>query len=135
MSKADATIMAMVEAELEENPEATATELHEKAKTLSAGVRELSLRQFHARYPLQVKRRKARKRTGGRKGGAPGNRTRGRGRKGSKADSRDAVRKVFMDFATDLTARIASDGPHGAVKLLAQVDSYVDRAMDAGRTN
>lgn len=127
--------MAMVEAELEKNPEATATELHEKAKTLSKGVRELSLRQFHARYPLQVKRRKAGKRSGRRKGGASGSRTKGRGRKGGKADSRDMVRKVFMDFATDLTARIASDGPHGAVKLLAQVDSYVDRALEAGRGN
>ena len=134
MSKADATIMAMVEAELEKNPEATATELHEKAKTLSAGARKLSLRQFHARYPLQVKRRKAGKRTG-RKGGASGARTRGRRRKGGKADARDAVRKVLMDFATDLTARIASDGPHGAVKLLSQIDTYVDRAMEAGRGN
>lgn len=134
MSKADATIMAMVEAELEKNPEATATELHEKAKTLSAGVRELSLRQFHARYPLQVKRRKAGKRIGRRKTGGPGAGTRRRGRRGG-ADPRDAVRKVFMDFATDLTAGIASDGPHGAVKLLAQVDSYVDRAMKGGRGN
>ncbi|MEN8184278.1 MAG: hypothetical protein ABFS46_17265, partial [Myxococcota bacterium] len=52
-------VMQLIEKELKINPKATAKELQEKAKAISASVGKLSVRQFHAKYPLQVRRKLA----------------------------------------------------------------------------
>jgi hypothetical protein len=59
MAKNEERVMQFVEAELERNPETGTSELFEKAKKVDAGLQKLSLRQFNARYPLQVKRKKS----------------------------------------------------------------------------
>ncbi len=57
MVATDTEVMGWVEKQLQDNPEVTVDELFEGAKILQADVAELNKRQFHARYPLQVKRR------------------------------------------------------------------------------
>jgi 2-oxoglutarate dehydrogenase E2 component (dihydrolipoamide succinyltransferase) len=60
MVATDAEVMGWVEEQLQDNPEVTVDELFEGAKILKPDVAELNKRQFHARYPLQVKRRASR---------------------------------------------------------------------------
>ena len=48
--------MSWVEGQLKDNPDVSVDELLEGAVKLNAGIAELTKRQFHARYPLQVKR-------------------------------------------------------------------------------
>lgn len=57
MVATDTEVMGWVEKQLQDNPEVTVDELFEGAKVLQPDVAELNKRQFHARYPLQVKRR------------------------------------------------------------------------------
>ena len=57
MVATDAELMTWVEEQLQNKPEVTVDELFEGAKALNPDVAELNKRQFHARYPLQVKRR------------------------------------------------------------------------------
>lgn len=69
MARSSDTVMDMVRKELEKNPDASNEALFEKAKKLDSSVSNLTVRQFHARYPLQVKRLKAlaRKRRAGKR--------------------------------------------------------------------
>lgn len=57
MVATDTEVMGWVEKQLQDNPGVTVDELFEGAKILQPDVAELNKRQFHARYPLQVKRR------------------------------------------------------------------------------
>ena len=140
MAKTDEKVMRMVEAELGKNPDASVDELFDKAKGLNSGVARMSRRQFHARYPLQVKRKKGAGRRGrkGRKGGRKGGvkvtavtvaRGRGPGRPRSRGgDDNAALRAVFLRFAQDVAA---ADTPAALVKLIVGVDRYVDEAVKA----
>lgn len=57
----DDPVMAMVRRQLErENPPDTKA-LYGRAIRIDPSLRELSLRQFHAKYPLKIKREKARR--------------------------------------------------------------------------
>jgi hypothetical protein len=58
MAATNPKVMAMIEAELAKSPTTSNAELLEKAKKIDRSVGSLSARQFNARYPLQVKRRK-----------------------------------------------------------------------------
>ena len=82
MAETNARIMDMVRREIVKNPSISSEQLYEMAKKSDSSIGGLSVRQFHARYPLQVKRaaanaRKARrggaaKKTGARRGRPPG---------------------------------------------------------------
>ncbi|MFQ5536136.1 MAG: hypothetical protein ACE5GJ_01670 [Gemmatimonadota bacterium] len=122
--KTEEKIRAAVEAEIKRNPSATVDQLWEVAKSISPAVGRLTKRQFHARYPLQIKRklapprkRKARK-TSGRRRAAPAKPT----------AVRDEVRAVFLKFASDLAA---AETRKDVVKVVAGVDRYVDQALAA----
>lgn len=125
MPKADPKVMALVEKELDKNPDASVTELYEKAKAAHPSVDKLTHRQFNARYPLQVKRKKSQK-SGKR-------RARGRSRRTAKKGEidgarREKIRAAFLDFASDLAgAQERSD----LVNVVAGVDKYVDRVVKA----
>ncbi|HWV56895.1 MAG TPA: hypothetical protein VNZ57_05435 [Longimicrobiales bacterium] len=54
-------VMEMVQAEMAKNPSITSEELYRRAQAIDASIANLKLRQFHARYPLQVKRLASRK--------------------------------------------------------------------------
>lgn len=134
MAKTDEKVMKMVEKELEKNPDISVSDLFEKAKKVSSDIGELTNRQFHARYPLQVKRRKAMKSGGKKKTAAPKRRKKrtSTSRKktvsaGTASDAnREAVRGEFLSFASDLTA---AEARKDLVKVLANVDRYVDRVL------
>jgi hypothetical protein len=64
MAETSARIMDMVRKEIQKNPSVSSEELFEKAKKVDRGIGSLNVRQFHARYPLQVKRAAANARKG-----------------------------------------------------------------------
>lgn len=122
-------VMAMVRSELEKDPDAENRDLFEKAKGIDDSIGDLTLRQFHARYPLQVKRQKAQK-AGGRKKKAK--RTRG-GRKAAKGSGgsgvdRERIRRTLLDFAKDVSA---ASGKADMIDLITNVDRYVDEVVKA----
>jgi hypothetical protein len=134
----NAEVMELVAQELERDPGISVEALFDRAKTLDPQIGELSLRQFHARYPLPIKRRKSQgkgkrarkpRKSGSTSRAATPAATPGKARKGARAADvtpRDAVRRVFLDFAGDL-ARAESRA--SIVEVIARVDEYVDRAL------
>ena len=153
MAETDPKIMALVEAALGKNPDASVEELYSMAKKSSRAVGRMNMRQFHARYPLQVKRRKggAAKKAKPRKSAARatsrgtavravsrGKKTVRRGRppgsrnrpKASNGAGKEAVRAAFLSFAADLTA---AEGRQDEYRVIADIDRYVDAAMKAAR--
>lgn len=109
---ADDKVMELVEKQLRKNPEVTNEELFEKAKGVDPSVGELSLRQFHAKYPLQVKRKLAPK---------TGRRSRRSRRRAQEVD-REALRQALLKFAKDISA---AEGKAETIELLANLDDYV----------
>lgn len=130
MVAVDQKVMDFVEETLNKDPEIQLEELFRRATEVSDSIQDLTKRQFNARYPLQVKRRKsqaARKKAGGRRK-AP-SRPKARSRRSSAAPtdgSRDAVRRAFLQFATDIAG---AEERKALVKVLANVDRYVDQVM------
>jgi hypothetical protein len=77
MAEVNTRVMDMVRRELEKNRSVANEDLFTKAKKIDPSLSRLDIRQFHAKYPLQVKRALS----GGRRGGRPagtGARKRGR---------------------------------------------------------
>ena len=126
MAHVDEKVMSAVEAALKETPAASVDELFEIARGINPGMVELSKRQFHARYPLQVKRkmnpgkrRKRRRVQATAKGGGAGRRADG---------SREAVRSTLLKFATELAG---AEERKDVVRVVANVDRYVDEVLKA----
>ena len=130
MAEVDAKIMEFVEETLKKSPKIQLEDLFDRAKKVSKSIAELSKRQFNARYPLQVKRRKSqasRKRAGGRRKPTAAPAPRGRRKAVRKAgDPRETVRSVFLQFATDITG---AEERKELVRVLANVDQYVDQVL------
>jgi hypothetical protein len=122
-------VMKFVEDTLKKRPKIQLDELFEQAKKVSASVGRLTKRQFNARYPLQVKRRRAQ---ASRKGTTPRRRkprapTRSaEARQPDAAASRDEVRRILLQFAMEI---VAADERKDLVKVLAGVDLVVDRVF------
>lgn len=143
MAEVNEKVMALVEAELKKNPDTSSGDLFEKAKAEVPDIGSLTLRQFHARYPLQIKRRASAASGSGKKKASkprtPKKKAAGRGQAAAKAaapatprssrrasaptGSREAVRAVLMRFATELAS---ADEKAEVVKVLAGADRYVD---------
>ena len=136
MAKTDDRVMSFVQDELRKNPDAKTSELYEKAKGTLPSVKQLTVRQFHARYPLQIKRRQAAAAKEKQKEAKPsGPRRRGPRRKAAPQaqnsnGDRDVIRRVLLEFAGDLSA---AEARKDLVKVLANVDSYVDAVLKAAR--
>jgi hypothetical protein len=126
MAKNEQKVMAFVEKELAANPGISTTDLFEKAKKVDTGVNTLSLRQFNARFPLQIKRKQSLAKPGRKRSGSKGGGRR-RSRQGQE-EQRLAVRKVFLRFATALTA---AEERRDLVEVLSNVDNYVADAIKA----
>lgn len=154
MAKED-KVMAMVAKELEANPNVSNQELMEKAKKLNPAVGRLNMRQFNARYRLQIKRWKARggaaaapaapaaparrrraparaaarKPRAARRAGARGPRAaraaRAPGAAYAGAD-RDGIRGVFLRFAKDVVRAV---GKPDMVDVMGGVDKHVDQVI------
>lgn len=125
----DDKIMGLVRKELDRNPNVEVRDLFEKVKKKEPSAEELTLRQFNARYPLQIKRRQS---MGGGGGGARGKgQQTTRRRRSRRADpNRDAVRDTFLRFASELTA---AEERRDVVEVLSKVDQYVDEVVKAAR--
>lgn len=124
MAKNEEKVMQFVEKTLEKTPDISTSDLYAQAKKMDSGVAQLSLRQFNARFPLQIKRRKSLSRPG---------RKPSRRRRTSRAAStegRDGVRDAFMKFASDLSA---AEDRKDLVDVIARVDQYVDQALEAAK--
>jgi hypothetical protein len=123
MAKVNQKVMSMVEEELSKKPDLSTDELFEKAKAVDKNMAKLTKRQFNARYPLQVKRRRApaRKRSKGRR--------RAGGRRPAAGDARRAaVRDTLMRFAMDISS---AEGKSDVVGVIAGLDRYVDDIFKA----
>lgn len=123
MPEVNEKVMSMVEEELRKNPKATTAELKEKAEKVDKGVAKLTNREFHARYPLQVKRRAAPA-----KPRRPARRAARRPTRSETPEGRTAIRGVLLDFAR---AVAAAEGKADVVDVIGGVDRYVDRVLKA----
>lgn len=133
MAEVKEKVMDMVRKELEKNPDAENKELYEKATEVDGSIADLTLRQFHARYPLQVKRQKAQKSGGGTRKKKASSGRGGRSRKTAEVD-RDKVRATLLQFAKDVSS--AEGQASALIDVLDSVDDYVERvvkAVDGGR--
>lgn len=131
-------VMQYVERALAKDPGTSNKVLFEGAKKIDKAIGALSIRQFHAKYPLQVKRRKgqpARRRKAkatrpaarGKKARAP------RARSGARAATpggADEVRKVLLRFARDLSA---ADTQLGTIEVMSNLDRYTADILKATR--
>lgn len=133
-------VMDMVRKELDENPEMETDALFEKAKAMDSSLEDLSLRQFHARYPLQVKRqrsaskKKAAKNSGKKSGGGRSKASRKK-RKASSgdrsapgSDGREAIRAGLLRFAKDVAA---AENKADLITVVTSVGDYVDQVTEA----
>jgi hypothetical protein len=132
MAEVKDKVMDMVRKELDKNPDAENRQLYEKATKVDGSIADLTLRQFHARYPLQVKRQKAQKSGGGSKSKRSSS---GGGGSARGADvNRDKVRATLLQFAKDVSS--AEGQASTLIDVLENVDDYVDqvvRAVGGGR--
>lgn len=131
-------VMDMVREELAKNPDITNEELFEKAKAIDPEIANLSMRQFNARYPLQVKRAQGRapdaeaprgrqRRTGAaRSTRAPSSSRRANARLAAAAP----IRAAFLEFAEELLAA-TEKGTAAVVRVVGNVDQYVERVLKA----
>jgi hypothetical protein len=119
MSQIDAKVMTFVEEALAQNPSISTTELYDAAKKKSKAISNLSIRQFNARYPLQIKRRQSLE---GQPARTRGTARRGRGRRAKDEQRMQAVRKVLLRFAEDLSG---AEARKDLFQILANMDSYV----------
>lgn len=121
MAETSDKVMEFVEKEIKKNPDVETQTLYDKAKEVDKGVGKLTLRQFHARYPLQVKRRMAPKKP---------RRRRPSRQKGPEVN-REAIREVLLKFARDVAAAEGAE----VIDVIAGVDKYVDEVVKAlGKT-
>ena len=161
MAQMDPKVMEMVERALESDPGVGSSDLFERAKKRFPSVGDLSIRQFHARYPLQVKRRRSRDAEASPAKAAPRRSLRGRKRASATTESssrpargRPRRRPAMTEAAPRSTANSTSNAPHArdrvraillsfatelasveakvdVVKVLAGADQYVDQLMSA----
>ena len=115
MAETSEKVMAFVRDELLRNPGVKTNELLTKAKKLDKSVGSLSIRQFHARYPLQIKRKLAAQRPR-------------RRRPRRKEVDRAAIKAELLAFARALAA---AEGGAGVVDVIGSVDKNVDRVLAA----
>ena len=115
MAEANGKVMDYVRDELQRNPGVKTADLLAQAKKLDKSVGALSIRQFHARYPLQVKRKLAAQRP-----------RRRRARR--KEVDRIAIRKELLAFARAL---MAAEGSPDVIDVIGGVDKHVDRVLAA----
>jgi hypothetical protein len=154
-AKTSDKVMQFIEKELKINPKATAKELQQKAKAVSEAVGKLSIRQFHAKYPLQIRRKLAPKkprRAAPKAKAAPKKPRRAAPKKPRRAApkaraapkkprsaapkataargqvNREAIRDTLMTFAKDLSD---AEGKSETIAVLRKLDTYIDAIIRA----
>ncbi len=115
MADVNGKVMDYVRDELQRNPGVKTEQLYTQAKKLDKNVGGLSIRQFHARYPLQIKRQLAAQRPR-------------RRRPRRKGVDRGAIKAELLSFAR---AIMAAEGGAAIVDVIGSVDKHVDRVLAA----
>lgn len=128
-------VMEFVERTLEANPAISNGDLFAGAREIDPSVAELSARQFHAKYPLQVKARLAR-------AAAPEPETPPEpevptAEETNAADAPPvtegdpvAVRRLLLDLAKELAS---AESQADTIEVMARLDDYVAEIMEAAR--
>ena len=86
-------------------------------------VSNMSVRQFHARYPLVVKRRQAAANPGRRKAASKPRRT-----VRAASSNRDAIRNELLAFAQDLAK---ADTQEATIRVMSGLEDRIDRIVKA----
>ena len=130
-----AAVMEYVEQTLEANPGVTNADLFAGAREIDPSVGQLTGRQFHARYPLQVKARLAR-------AAAPEPETPPEPEVPTAEETADAdaspvetgdpvaVRRLLLDLAKELAS---AESKAEVIEVMARLDEYVAEIMKAAR--
>ena len=129
MPEVDERAMTFVEGVLKKKPGIELEDLFAETRKAYRSIGKLSKRQFNARYPLQVKRRRALAEKGKNRGRPQRRKPSPRATRPLSAEAgepRDVVRQVLLRFATDIAA---AEERKDLVKVLAAVDLYVDQVM------
>ncbi len=138
MASATDKVMQYVERELAKDPGVSNDVLLDGAKKIDRSVAKLTPRQFHAKYPLQVKRRsgkpkakrksasKPSRRSGASRGGRATKRKKSPAASSSAGEGR--VRNVMLKFAKDLSS---ADSQVETIEVLSNLDRYVSDIMKA----
>lgn len=145
MAAAADKVMEYVEKALAKDPGVSNQVLYEGARKIDKSIGKLSIRQFHAKYPLQVKRRKGP--TGKGKGKGKPRKTTTRKKRASARSSRtsrsrsrpapasgagaEGIRKVLFEFARDLSA---ADTQLGTIEVMSNLDRYTADILKATRS-
>ena len=130
-----AAVMEYVERTLEANPGIANADLFAGAREIDPYVGQLTGRQFHAKYPLQVKARLAR-------AAAPEPTTPPEPEAPTAEESTDAdapplkagdpvvVRRLLLDLAKELAS---AESKAEVIEVMARLDDYVAEVMEAAR--
>ena len=130
-----AAVMEFVERTLEADPNVSNADLFAGAREIDPSVAELTARQFHARYPLQVKARLAR-------AAAPKPKTPPEPEVPTveetapedapppQAGDPVAVRRLLLDLAKELAT---AESKAEVIEVMARLDDYVAEIMEAAR--
>ena len=128
-----AAVMEYVERTLEANPGVTNADLFAGAREIDPSVGQLTARQFHAKYPLQVKARLA-------KAAAPkpppepevptAQETAEEDAPPKQAGDPVAVRRLLLDLAKELAS---AESKAEVIEVMARLDDYVAEIMEVAR--
>lgn len=123
-------ILEMVRRQLDRTEPPSTEALYGRAVRIDASIRGLTLRQFHARYPLRVHRERARAeaettevKDEGAAAALEGSES---GRPSSDPAARAALRELFLDVAKDVARR--SSDPALIEWVADHLEDYVERA-------
>lgn len=114
-------ILDMVRRQLRRSNPPDTEALYGRAARIDGGIRDLSLRQFNARYPLRVRREMAR----AEKAGGEKEKVSEETVEGSMETLRADLRSVLLEFAREVTA--TPEGPEFQKLIGLGVAEYVDR--------
>jgi hypothetical protein len=137
-------VMEFVVRTLDENPDVKNADLFAGACEIDSSIAELSPRQFHAKYPLQVKRRLARAEAAARAAAPPPEVPEAPAEEATPAEEAAvadipsvgegdpmAVRGLLLDLALEL-ANAGSQAE--TIEVMARLDVYVAHIMEAARS-
>lgn len=125
MAERNEAVLQRMKVELERDSAMSVENLRAVAKDIDSKVGKLSLRQFNARYVLPLRRKKStpkRRIQAGRSSAA----TSIAGDNGT----RESMRKVFLEFAQDLSQ---AESRAAIVEVVSGLDRYVDRALSVSK--
>ena len=128
-------VMEYVERTLEANPETANADLFAGAREIDPSVAQLSARQFHAKYPLQVKARLAK--AAASKPETPlepavptAEKTAAEEAPPPQAGDPVAVRRLLLDLAKELAS---AESKAEVIDVMARLDDYVAEIMEVAR--